>query len=198
MAPVSTSAMSKRHRVALPLAMSPCRVDSSPTGLPEDESAPEPAAGSPSRAGGSPSRRRAARPAPRHHRRHREADRHAARDGDDEARRPILLREDADEGGRGRRRPRRRPEERRRSRHQGRRPASYEPPAAAATVDQSACMYRPRVQGIVARPAGPDQEQRPDAAQRPRLQGRLDAVQPGGDPGPAADDPSSSPTPTRS
>ena len=25
----------------------------------------------------------------------------------------------------------------------------YEPPAAAATVDQSACMYRPRVQGIV-------------------------------------------------
>ena len=26
---------------------------------------------------------------------------------------------------------------------------SYDPPAASATVDQSACMYRPRVQGIV-------------------------------------------------
>ena len=48
----------------------------------------------------------------------------------------------------------------------------YDPPAAAATVDQSACMYRPRVQGDRPRPAGPDQEQRPDAAQHPRLQGR--------------------------
>ena len=43
--------------------------------------------------------------------------------------------------------------------------------------------------GHRARPAGADQEQRPDAAQHPRLQGRVDAVQPGGDPGPAADDP---------
>ena len=67
------------------------------------------------------------------------------------------------------------------------RPLRRRPPRPRPST-RAPCMYRPRVQGIVARAAAPDQEQRPDAAQHPRLQGRVDAVQPGGDPGPAADD----------
>ena len=102
-----------------------CRVATSAAadGLPEGQPAPEPAGAR--RAGArrpaAPPRRAATGPTGNGiDRRHREADRDAARDGADQAPGRPVLRQDADEGGRGRRRPGRRPEERRRSRHQGR------------------------------------------------------------------------------
>ena len=65
-------------------------------------------------------------------------------------------------------------------------PAPTTAPAAAVTVDQSGLHVPPARAGHRAGQAS-DQEQRPDAAQRAQLQGRVDAVQPGADPGHAAD-----------
>ena len=64
----------------------------------------------------------------------------------------------------------------------------YDPPAddRRARPERPACTGR-ACRASSAGPDAADQEQRPDAAQRPRLQGRVDAVQPGADPGHAAD-----------
>ena len=106
----------RRRASALPLAgSSPCSACQKTS-----RANPTPGAAGPVRRGAAPRRPpRGRRPAARTITGQRQADGNAARDGADQAPGGPVLREDADEGGRGRRRRRRRPQERRRAHHQG-------------------------------------------------------------------------------